>query len=110
MDVRVVYFEGCPSWRVTVDRLHTAVAAAGRSGTVVELVRVESAAEAAAAGFAGSPTVLVDGEDLFPGAAETDELACRLYSTPDGPRGAPTLDALLGALADRMGGDVRRPV
>lgn len=29
--------------------------------------------------FAGSPTVLVNGQDLFPGCATVTELTCRLY-------------------------------
>lgn len=34
--------------------------------------------EAATTGFAGSPTITVDGRDLFPGGARTESLACRV--------------------------------
>jgi hypothetical protein len=60
---------------------------------------VTSPGEAATAGFAGSPTLLVDGHDLFPGTALTTQLACRVYPTPDGLSGAPTAEALIAALS-----------
>jgi hypothetical protein len=37
----------------------------GRPDTEISFVRVETDAEAADAGFAGSPTFIVDGIDLF---------------------------------------------
>lgn len=46
------------------------------------------------AGFAGSPRVLVNGQDLFPDAAPVTELACRVYRNPQGLSGSPTPEAL----------------
>ena len=96
----MVYFEGCPSWQSALSRLHTALEATGHSGTRVELVPVRSGEEAAAARFAGSPTVLVDGQDLFPDAAPVTDLTCRVYSSPQSLSGAPTSQALIAALND----------
>ena len=96
-----MYFDGCPSWRTADERLREALTQAGHADTPVSLIQVESAAEAAAAGFAGSPTILVDGRDLFPAAAVPDGLACRLYSTSAGMAGSPTIDELATALTDR---------
>jgi hypothetical protein len=49
-------------------------------------------------GFAGSPTVLVEGQDLFPDAPPITHLACRVYPSPDGPSGSPSDQALVTAL------------
>ena len=100
MRIQVVYFEGCPSWQVTLQRLHAALEETGRTGATIELVPVTSTEESAAAGFAGSPTLLVDGEDLFPGAAPITQLACRVYPGPEGLNGSPTREALIAALSN----------
>jgi hypothetical protein len=50
--------------------------------------------EAARVGFAGSPTMLVDGSDPFATGDEPSGLACAVYETPDGPQGSPTLEQL----------------
>ena len=56
-----------------------------------------------AAGFAGSPTILVDGRDLFPQSVEgTGGLACRVYWTPGDPAGTPRVEDIMGALSDRV--------
>jgi hypothetical protein len=68
VDIRVVYFDGCPSWRTAKQRLSEALARVGRGDEVVGLTLVETDANGRAAKFAGSPTILVDGRDLFPGA------------------------------------------
>lgn len=49
--------------------------------------------------FAGSPTILLNGEDLFPGGEETSELACRVYATPTGLAGLPTTKQIISAVA-----------
>jgi hypothetical protein len=73
--------------------------ATGQEETPIRLVQVESAADTTATGFAWSPTVLVDGQDLFRGAAPVVELTCRLYPTAEGMKGRPTFDAFLEALS-----------
>jgi hypothetical protein len=97
-----LYFDGCPSWRLAVERLEAAVEAEGMPDAVIQPVRLQSLTHAEAAGFAGSPTFLVEGRDLFPGAAPVTELSCRLYQTPAGPRGVPTVEAIAAALAGRL--------
>ena len=102
MDARVVYFDGCPNWQVAGQRLRLALDRLGRPEVAISWVRVETTEEADAAAFAGSPTIVVDGEDLFPGAvAWTGGVACRLYRTSDGPAGAPTVEDLVVALSQR---------
>ncbi len=97
MDITLLYFEDCPNWAVADERL-TAVAAERPD---IRLTRhlVDTPAEAERTGFHGSPSILVDGVDVFaePGAAVG--LFCRRYTTPDGYQGAPTLDQLRAVLA-----------
>ncbi len=95
MDVTLQYFDGCPNWQTADERLR---ALAGELGLHIGYQRVESPAEAEALGFRGSPTILVDGRDLFVATGEPGGLACRVYETPDGRAGSPTIDQLRAAL------------
>lgn len=51
-----------------------------------------------AVGFTGSPTILINNRDLFAIHGAEPGLACRVYPTPDGLRGVPTVEQLLTAL------------
>lgn len=98
MTLQLLYFDDCPHWTVTEARLHEALRATGRTD-VVERVLVTTTEEAEARGFLGSPSVQVDGRDPFAEPGARTGLSCRLYRTPDGPAGAPTVDQLIEALA-----------
>jgi hypothetical protein len=100
MDVQLVYFQGCPSWQAARKRLRSALDLTDNDGTSIQLVEVQSAAEIAGTGFAGSPTLLIDGKDLFPVPGRVAGLTCRLYPTSEGLRGSPTLEALVAALSN----------
>lgn len=92
----MLYFDGCPNWQTTAAHL---AELAGEFGLRINRRRVETPEEAATIGFRGSPTVLIDGRDPFATGTEPVGLACRLYPTPDGPRGSPTVAQLRRALA-----------
>lgn len=94
--VTLLYFDGCPNWRVADERLRQL---ADEHGFTLEYRKVETPEEAERLGFAGSPTVLVDGIDPFATGDEPTGLACRVYATEDGPQGAPTLDQLRSVIA-----------
>ncbi len=98
MDITLRYFDDCPNRRVADGRL--AEIAAERADITVTRHLVDTPEEAERVGFHGSPSILVDGVDVFaqPGAAVG--LSCRVYQTPDGLAGAPTMDQLGAALAD----------
>jgi hypothetical protein len=49
----------------------------------------------------GSPTILVDGVDLFAVEQAEPSLSCRLYPSQAGVDGAPAVDALIDALTNR---------
>lgn len=55
--------------------------------------------EAEELGFIGSPTVLVDGRDPFARGGEPVAMACRVFRTPDGLAGSPTVEQLVEALS-----------
>ena len=93
--VTLLYFDGCPNWQVADQRLRRL---ADEHGLTVDYRKVDTPEEAERVGFAGSPTVLVDGVDPFATGDEPAGLACRVYVTEDGPQGSPSLDQLRAAL------------
>lgn len=97
MEITLLGVEDCPNLALARRRLTAAVGRAGVTATVDE--RIVTAGDIATGlEFRGSPTILVDGHDPFPAAAPGG-LACRLYPTPAGPQGAPTVDDLVEVLA-----------
>lgn len=103
--VTLRYFDGCPSWRTTDERLRAALERTGHSGVEVRYERVETEEDAERVAFIGSPTILIDGTDPFARADAPVGLACRLYPTPEGLRGSPTVDQLVVALASAIPAD-----
>lgn len=97
MDVRLLYFDGCPNWRETDERLREAVALAGLS-VAPTYVKVMTPEDAERLSFRGSPTVLVNGADPFADASAPVGLSCRVFQTAEGLRGSPTVEQLLAVL------------
>jgi len=64
MEIRLLYFEGCPHWQTLHGRLREALRAVGVAGVEPILERVETAEDAERLRFIGSPTILLDGRDL----------------------------------------------
>lgn len=99
VEVRLLYFDGCPHWSVAEERLRLALASMGSGGQAIERVLVETPEDAERLGFIGSPTVVVNGRDPFAKGGEQSALACRVYSTPQGPAGSPTIEQLVEVLS-----------
>jgi hypothetical protein len=95
MKVELLYFDGCPHWKTADQRLRQ-LAAEGGFELGHRLIATPD--EAREAGFRGSPTILVDGEDPFADGQEPLGLSCRVYRTPSGIEGAPTIEQLRAAL------------
>lgn len=91
MDVTLLYFDVCPSWRTADQRLREL---ADEIGFEVGYRKVDSPEAAEQLSFRGSPTVLVDGRDPFARGDEPVGLSCRIYQTPHGPAGSPTIGQL----------------
>ncbi len=98
MEVRIVYFDECPNWRLAQERLREALSALGRDDVPIALRLVTDPAAAEDAGLHGSPTILVNGADPFPHALG-EAWSCRLYRDGSGGvEGAPSVTALVDVL------------
>ncbi len=97
MRVQLLYFDGCPHRTLLEERLREALDLLDDPSTI-EHLQVESQEEAERLRFAGSPSILVDGTDPFGSPTGAAGLTCRVYPTPDGPSGSPTLDQLVAVL------------
>lgn len=95
MDVTLLYFDGCPHWRTADQRLS---ALSAELGLTVSRRRLYTGQQAEQLGFRGSPSILVDSRDVFADGDAAVGLSCRMYQTPDGPAGAPTVEQLRAAL------------
>ena len=104
--VEILYWEGCPSYPETLAGVQAALAELGLDPRLAQLREVATDERAEAEHFVGSPTVRVDGRDLFPPGDDPVGLTCRIYRRRDG-RVSPTpdpddlRDALREALAVR---------
>ena len=100
MRVEVLYFDGCLAYRAAEQTLREVLAQEDGEAEV-ELVEVSTDEEAQRLRFPGSPTIRVDGEDLFPVPDQARyALGCRVYTTAEGLKGSPTAEMLKEALAN----------
>lgn len=91
------YFDGCPNWETTDRRL--AILIEEDWDATIEYDLIDCDEVAVERDFGGSPTVLVDGVDPFPGGSTQPGLACRMYDTDMGAAGSPTIDQLREVIA-----------
>ena len=101
LKIELLYFEDCPSWKMAQESLE-AIIQKHNIETTVQLVRVETDQEAIDHRFVGSPSIRVNGDDLFPVDHKSYALDCRVYQTPDGMRGWPTAKMIEDALTARL--------
>lgn len=94
---QLLYFDDCPHWPVMEERLRQALALCGIPQTI-EHRPVETPEEADKYRLAGSPSILLNGSDPFATSSGEVGLACRVYPTPDGAAGAPTVEQLIAAI------------
>jgi hypothetical protein len=102
MDISVLHIDDCPNWVETGSRLRTALDTIGASDTAVSFIALHTPEDASRVTFAGSPTILVDGTDLFPSDGQTSDLACRIYLTDGHFAGMPSLRDMEEALRRRQ--------
>jgi hypothetical protein len=93
MRIDLLYFDGCPSWQPGLNNLKAALAAGGIQAEIC-LIKVEDNSKAEELKFLGSPSFHMDGVDLWPEERTSYALSCRVYSTPQGIKGAPTAEML----------------
>jgi hypothetical protein len=97
VDIELLMVPDCPHRRAAVELLHTALADTRITASVTTTI-VATLDEARRRGFVGSPTILIDGRDPFADPGAQVAVACRIYSTPDGIAGLPSLRDLRQAL------------
>lgn len=97
MNIEVLHIEECPSWVEAGNRVREALNASGLGETAIIYRLISTPEDAAQVPFAGSPTITIDGQDLFPSGGRTTDLACRVY--PTGLAGLPTTEQLVDAIA-----------
>jgi hypothetical protein len=83
MRVSFLYYEECPSHDLALERLREVMAEEGISREV-EVFKVETEDQARELRFVGSPTILVDGQDIDPPIDTRYILTCRAYGLEDG--------------------------
>ena len=93
--VEVLFFPGCPNHEPTVQLAREVATSVGVSAEILE-VEIESADQAEALRFLGSPSVRINGRDIEPGADGRSDYAygCRVY----GASGVPPRSWMLTAM------------
>ena len=93
MDIRLLYFDDCPSWQSALANLKMVLVEEGLD-VQINLVKIENAEEAQNQHFLGSPSIQVENVDLWPEKREGYFLGCRVYQTPIGLKGWPTVEMI----------------
>jgi hypothetical protein len=103
MDVELLVVPDCPNKMSAYDLTRAAFTELGVASLVTTTVITDDT-QAQARGFTGSPTFLINGHDPFaePGAAVG--VACRVYRTPTGFAGVPSLEELCAVLRREITG------
>jgi 8-oxo-dGTP pyrophosphatase MutT (NUDIX family) len=99
MRIELLYWDGCPSHPQALADLRAAMEELGLDPAAVEVRHVGTDDAAAADRFVGSPTIRIDGVDIFDPGDEPAGLTCRIYHLRDGRFSAvPDPDDLRDAL------------
>jgi hypothetical protein len=93
VDVELLVVPDCPNEVAAFNLTRAALDELGVAASVTVTV-IESDEQARARGFIGSPTFLVNGRDPFAEPDAAVGVACRVYRSPDGLAGLPTLQEL----------------
>ncbi|WAH98146.1 thioredoxin family protein [Arthrobacter sp. MMS18-M83] len=98
MEIELLHISDCPNTDEAARHLGAALTALGHGGAAIHRRLMESSEDTIGTAFAGSPTITIDGTDIFPDGAAANDLTCRLYRTPRGLVGVPTVDQIKEAL------------
>jgi hypothetical protein len=102
VNIEILHIDDCPNWEEAGRRVRAALDASNIRDAGITYRLLPTREEAAQVPFAGSPTILLDGVEAFPTDGRTSDLACRIYRTPTGYAGVPTLDQLVEALTQHQ--------
>lgn len=104
LDIEFLYFDGCPSYKRAEELLDEALRETNVEARV-DKKTIESDEMAVAERFLGSPTIRINGVDVYPPARDSADYAlkCRLYRTDQGFLGWPTKEMLIEAIGRAAG-------
>jgi hypothetical protein len=98
MDIRLLYFEGCPNAEPTYRLLRECLDQEKVSEPIVRTL-VSDEAEASRYHFLGSPSIRIDGEDIdIARRGDTPVFACRVYDPTSTQPGVPSSQMILHAI------------
>lgn len=83
MQIDFLYFEDCPSHEKALARLQEVLAEESLTAEIT-IRKMETDEQAQQWQFVGSPTILVNGEDIVPTDEAFYSLSCRVYQWEDG--------------------------
>ena len=102
MDIELLVIPECPNADGARELIEAALSDLCIHDVAIRTTVLATPQEASARGFAGSPTILLDGRDPFPTRDAQAGLACRVYSTSQGLRGVPELREMRQALKEAL--------
>ena len=102
LEIDILYTADCTDWEITGQLVQQVVEELAL-GAEIRYWLIENDRQALQAYFIGSPTVRVEGNDLFPVRGATAGLRLRSYLTDEGIMGHPTLQMLREALGAYSG-------
>lgn len=103
MKIQILYIDECASYQNAREWLEQVLAEEGMYAPI-EMIRVTDEEDAVNKQFVGSPTLRVDGADLFPEqTSNVYAIQCRVYRTAQGFKGTPTKEMLRAAILQRAG-------
>jgi hypothetical protein len=99
--IELLYFEGCPTYKLTREIIMELLASTGVPAEVRE-VNVSSDARARQLEFIGSPTVRIDGRDVDPAPEGAQQYGpkCRVCEADGKLVGSPSREMVLSTLKE----------
>ena len=96
VQLEIQYFMGCPHSEEALFLIRDYNDA--YPGTKIKITKIHDDNDAKKAGFRGSPTILINGEDLYDEPEPDDpRMACRLY-----PNGLPTMQEFENIIVTKL--------
>jgi glutaredoxin len=86
-ELELLWWEGCPSTERALSDLREVLSELSLERAEIHMREIRTHDEAIRAGFIGSPTILIDGQDVIPSAIQDEDamgLTCRVYRRCDG--------------------------
>jgi hypothetical protein len=93
MDIELLYFDGCPSWQSALANLKIALNEE-KMNAKIQMVKIDKPEQAVEQKFLGSPSIRIGNADLWSEEREDYFMGCRVYPTPEGLRGWPTIEMI----------------